>query len=279
MPDTKKNKISPNSDLVREVAPGEGILLKDVETFVDLFLKWVVKDYEIINKKAALPKKGRPMVFIAAHGPLWAPTPMMSILGRMFLDHGLSNLVVGMYPHPMLMQFPGMKTLFEKFGTPTKVYDLDGLVQRLKDGRINITGTGPEGIFCHFSWEDYVGPFDNAGMIAAAVLSGADMCLLAHQGGDAWNIRVNLPFGWTVPLSRGMRGINIPIGPVRRIKRCVVLCRKYKPQITIKDLQTKSEKEKRFLIGLEAEKIRARLNLMTDDLKYREIRRKNNQKR
>ncbi len=253
---------------------GEGIVLKTGEPFFDLFLKHMVKDFQVYNARTALPKKGQPLVFIAAHGPLWAPMPLMSILGKYYLENGLGDLVAGFYPHPMLMKFPGMKAIFGRLGTPTKVYDLPGLVERLKDGRIHITGTAPEGIYCHFSWDEYVGPYDHAGMIAAAVLSDAKLVLIAHQGGDAWNLQANLPFGWTIPISRGLRGINIPIGPVRKIDRYAVLCKLYKPSLKKKDLETKNHREKKFLIGIEVEKIRAQLNLMTDDLKAREARRK-----
>lgn len=262
-----------NAQTQPEPLPGEGIRLEKVRPIVERILPIIVKDWEIINEKDALPEKDKPLVFVSAHGPLYAPSPMIAILAKLFLDNGYGDLTAGFYPHPFFMNIPGLRRIFAMAGTPTEVYDLQGLVDRLRDGRINITGTGPEGIYCHFSWEDYVGPFGNAGMIAAAVLSDAKLCLLAHQGGDAWNVRLNLPFGLTVPLSRGMRGVNIPIGPVRRIKRFVVSCREYKPQLAKKDLQTKSQREKRLLIGLEVERIRMELNLMTDDIIYREARR------
>ena len=246
--------------------PGEGIPLSRLAPYVKGLRKFFIKDFEMINPEAALPTGERPLVFIAAHGPLYAPTPMILLLGEYFIDHGLSDKVVGIYPHPMLMRFPGMKALFSRLGTPTRVYDLEGLVARLKDGRINITGTGPEGMYCHLSWTDYVGPFDNAGMIAAAVLADADICLLAHQGGDAWNLRLNLPFGLTVPLTRGLRGINVPIGPVRRVERMVVSCERYSPGVSRKALEKADGREKRLLITLEVEKIRHRLNSMTDVL-------------
>lgn len=245
---------------------GEGIVIGKFAPYVDTILKILVKDYKIINPEAALPEPGRPMVFIAAHGPLYAPTPSILMLGKLFVDRGLTDLVAGFYPHPLLMRFPGMKALFGRLGTPTKVYDLPGLVERLQDGRIHITGTGPEGIFCHFNWDEPVGPFDNAGMVAAAVLSGASVCLLAHRGGEAWHVPLNLPFGWTLPLSRGMRGVNIPLGPVRRLKRYVAMCKRYEPDLEKEELEAAEGHEKRLLVGLESQKIRVELNRMMDQL-------------
>ncbi|MEW5735613.1 MAG: hypothetical protein AB1921_12200 [Thermodesulfobacteriota bacterium] len=258
------------NDQGMKTAPlGEGIVLSRLAPYVDAFLNTAVRDYEILHQEEALPEDGRPLVFIAAHGPLWAPLPSILILGKLFVDKGLGHLVAGFYPHPMLMRFPGMKALFGRLGTPTKVYDLPGLVERLQDGRINITGTGPEGIFCHFSWEDPVGPFDNAGMVAAAVLSDATLCLLAHRGGEAWNIPLRLPFGLTVPLSRGLRGVNFPLGPVRKIKHYVVSCKRYVPELTKEKLLAAEGREKRLLIGLESERIRVELNRMMDELARR----------
>lgn len=246
--------------------PGEGIPLSKLAPYVSSLRKFFIKDFKLINPEAALPDGGRPMVFIAAHGPLYAPTPMILLLGEYFVSQGLDDKIIGIYPHPMLMRFPGMKALFSRLGTPTRVYDLNGLVERLKDGRINITGTGPEGLYCHLSWQDYVGPFDNAGMVAAAILAEADVCLLAHQGGDAWNLRLNLPFGWTVPMARGLRGVNIPIGPVRRVRRMVVSCERYSPCVSRQELEKAVGRERRLLVTLEVEKIRHRLNSMTDEL-------------
>ncbi len=253
-----------------EGAVGEGMSLKKLAPYVDRLLKLAVKDWEIENPEAALPDEGRPLVFIAAHGPLFAPTPMILILAKLYKDRGLTDLVAGFYPHPMLMRFPGMKALFGRIGTPTDVYDLEGLVERLKDGRMDITGTGPEGIHCHFSWSEPVGPFDNGGMVAAAILAGAPVCLLAHRGGEAWHLKLNLPFGLTVPFTGGLRGVYIPLGPIRRIRRFVVSCRRYEPDLTREELSAADDRKRRLLVGIEIEKIRYELNRMMEDLNVKE---------
>jgi hypothetical protein len=266
----KENDLLMEEKMDEEATIGEGIVVKDAESIINLFLQFAVKEYKIYNPKTLLPEKEKPLVIISAHGPQWAPAPIMFIVGKYFLDNGLGDIVGSFYPHPLFMRVPGMKAIFGRLGVPTKVYDLPGLVERLNDGRIQVTGTAPEGIYCNFQWEDYVGPYDNAGMVAAAVLSQAKLVLIAHQGGDAWNFQANLPFGWTLPIPGGLRGVNIPIGPVRRIDRYAMLAKKYRPSLKKAELEAASAKERKLLIGLEVAKIRTQLNLMTEDLQHRE---------
>ena len=266
----KENDLLMEENMDEHTQHGEGIVVKTAEPLFNLFLQYAVKEYKIYNPKTVLPDKGKPLVIISAHGPLWAPAPIMFILGKHFLNNGFGDLVASFYPHPLLMRVPGVKTIFSRLGVPTKVYDLPGLLERLKDGRIHITGTAPEGIYCNFQWEDYVGPYDNAGMVAAAVLSDAKLVLVAHQGGDAWNVQANLPFGWTLPIPGGLRGLNIPVGPVRKIERYAMLAKRYRPALKKKELENISSKERKLLIGLEVAKIRTQLNLMTEDLQKRE---------
>ena len=81
------------------------------------------------------------------------------------------------------------------------------LLTCLKKNEIGLTGTAPEGANCLLSFDEYVAPFRSKGMIAAAVKADTSICLMAHQGAEGWNIAVNLPFGWTVPLTTGLRGV------------------------------------------------------------------------
>ncbi|MBI9075447.1 MAG: hypothetical protein JEZ02_08570 [Desulfatibacillum sp.] len=270
----KENDFLMEEEMDEDTQVGEGIVIKSTEPLYTLFLQHMVKSYQVYNARTILPEKGRPLVVIAAHGPLWAPTPIMFILSKYFVESGYGDLVASFYPHPLLMKVPGMKAIFGRLGVPTKVYDLKGLVERLQDGRIHITGTAPEGIYCNFQWENYVGPYDNAGMVAAAVLTDAKLVLLAHQGGDAWNFQANLPFGWSLPIPGRLRGLNIPIGPVKKIDRYAVLAKRYRPALKKRELENKSPKERKLLIGLEVEKIRTHLNLMTEDLHKREAKKK-----
>jgi hypothetical protein len=104
-------------------------------------------------------------------------------------------------------------------------------------------------------------------MIAAAIKADASICLMAHQGAEDWSIRINLPFGWTVPGTNGVRGINIALPPYKKLKGYIALCRRYTPDITSADLDGKTSQEARRLLGTEIKNIRMQLNLMTDEVK------------
>jgi hypothetical protein len=144
---------------------------------------------------------------------------------------------------------------------------VDDIVNLLKKNEIELTGTAPEGANCLLSYDEYVAPFRSKGMIAAAIKADAGICLMAHQGAEDWNIRADLPFGWSVPFTNGLKGVNIPLFPYKKINRYILLCRRYEPSITSADLNNKTKREARLLLNIEIERIRAEMNLMTDEVK------------
>ncbi|MBK9348647.1 MAG: hypothetical protein IPN06_20695 [Burkholderiales bacterium] len=81
------------------------------------------------------------------------------------------------------------------------------------------------------------------------------------------NLRLRLPFGWKVPLTNGLRGINIPLIPFKKIDRYMARCERFKPRLRAKDLEGKSKRQVRLMLSVEVERIRAAMNLMTDELK------------
>ena len=141
------------------------------------------------------------------------------------------------------------------------------LPQLLKNNEIELTGTAPEGANCLLSYDEYVAPFRSKGMIAAAIKADTSICLMAHQGAEDWNIRADLPFGWSVPFTNGLKGVNIPLLPYKKINHYILLCRRYEPSISSADLKDKSKREARLLLNIEIERIRAEMNLMTDEVK------------
>jgi hypothetical protein len=172
-----------------------------------------------------------------------------------------------MYPHKALFLIPGLKDYYRRvLGTPTDINSVDDIVTLLKNNEIGLAGTAPEGANCLLTFTDYVAPFRSKGMIAAAIKADATICLMAHQGAEDWNIRINLPFGWTVPYTNGLRGINITLPPYKKIDY-MALCRRYTPTISSADLDSKTKKEARRLLNIEIENIRMQLNLMTDEVK------------
>jgi len=247
---------------------GKGVRMEKWKPFTDLVLNNLVKDAEIINADALLPTDGRPVIAIASHGPGFAWVPLAALVGKFFIDNGYGNIVGGMYPHKAMFLIPGLKRYYKKIlGTPTDVNTVDDIVDLLRNNEIGLTGTAPEGANCLLSFDEYVAPFRSKGMIAAAIKADTSICLMAHQGAESWNIPINLPFGWTIPATTGLRGFNITLPPFRKISRYVVLCRRYEPSITSEDLKDKTKREARLLLNIEIEKIRAEMNLMTDEVK------------
>jgi len=251
-----------------ENGKGKGVQMKKWKPFADFVLSRLVKKAEIINPEALLPTDGRPVVAIASHGPNVAWIPLVGLVGKFFFDNGYGNIIGGMYPHKALFLIPGLKNFYKRvLGTPTEANTVDDIVNLLKNREIGLTGTAPEGANCLLSYDEYVAPFRSKGMIAAAIKSDANICLMAHQGAEDWNIRANLPFGWNVPFTNGLKGVNIPLIPLKKINQYILLCRRYEPSITSSDLKNKTKREARLLLSIEIERIRAEMNLMTDEVK------------
>ncbi|MBF0223850.1 MAG: hypothetical protein HQK76_00220 [Desulfobacterales bacterium] len=254
---------------------GKGVHMKSFKPYTDFVLNYLVKQAELINGEAVLPTDGRPVIAIVAHGPGFSWVPLPALIGKLYMDNGFGNIIGGMFPHKAMFLIPGLKNYYKKIlGAPTKIKTVEDIVNLLKNKEIGLTGTAPEGANCLLSFDEYVTPFRSKGMIAAAIKADANICLIAHQGAEAWNITINLPFGWTVPFSNGLKGFNITLPPYKKIPQYIALCEHYTPSISSEDLSGKSQRESRLLLHVEIERIRAQMNLMTD--KVKKMMKKNN---
>ena len=252
-----------------ESGAGKGVQMKKFQPYVDFVLKNLVRQGEIQNPEALLPTDGRPVVAIVSHGPGAAWIPLVALAGKFFIDNGYGDIVGGMVPHKALFLIPGLKEYYRRvMGTPTDADTVEDIVNLLKNGDIALTGTAPEGANCLLSFNDYVAPFRSKGMIAAAIKADAAICLMAHQGAEDWTVRVNLPFHLTVPHSGGLRGVNITLPPYKKLDRYLVLCRRYQPMISSKELAGLSKREVREHLAVELEAIRRELNRMTGELQH-----------
>lgn len=247
---------------------GKGMRMKNVLPYTRFVLNRLVRDAEIINGKALLPTDGRPVVAIASHGPGFAWIPLPALTGKVFMENGCGDVIGGMYPHKAMLLIPGLKKYYKKIlGAPTEIKTVSEIVATLKKKEIGFTATAPEGANCLFSFDKYVAPFRSKGMIAAAIKADAGICLVVHQGAEDWNVTFNLPFGWTMPLTNGIRGIHLTFPPYKKIDHFIALCRRYKPSISSKDFHGKTKKMERELLNREIEKIRFEMNRMTDEVK------------
>lgn len=254
----------------QEYGGGRGVPIKNYRPFSDFVLNKMVRQAELINGRALLPTDGEPVVVIASHGPNVAWVPLAALVGKFFLDSGYGDIVGGFFPHKAVFLVPGFKDYYKRvLGAPTDIDSVDGIVELLKNHEVGLTGTAPEGANCLLAYDEYVAPFQSKGMIAAAIRANASICLVVHQGAEDWNIRVRLPFGWSIPLTNGLRGINIPLPPYKKIDRYMALCQRFKPSLHAKDLEGKTKRQVRLLLNIEIERIRAAMNLMTDELKDR----------
>ncbi|MBI9075339.1 MAG: hypothetical protein JEZ02_08010 [Desulfatibacillum sp.] len=247
---------------------GKGIRLKAMQPFYDFIFKYLVEEAELHNGEALLPQNGKPVVIITSHGPGLAWAPVLALLGKHYVDFGYGDLVGGMVPHKAVFLVPGLKAYYEKvLGTPTSVSTVDELTRLLKTREIQVIGTAPEGANCLLSFKEYVGPFRSRGMIAAAIRGDADLVLVAHQGAETWNQQIKLPFGLSLPNSFGLRGVNIALPPYKKLDHYVAQCKAYKPTMKARDFKVRSTRECRLMLHVEAEQIRAEMNLMTDKVK------------
>jgi len=246
---------------------GKGVQMKKFKPFTDFVLKNLVRNADIINPEALLPTDGKPVVAVVSHGPGAAWIPLVALAGKFFIDNGYGDIIGGMYPHKALFLIPGLKEYYRRvLGTPTEADTVNDIVQLLKNKEIGLTGTAPEGANCLLSFNDYVAPFRSKGLIAAAIKADASICLMAHQGAEAWTVRVNLPFGLSIPRTKGLRGFNITLPPYK-INHYLVMCRRYQPMISSKDLAGLTKLEVREHLAIEVEAIRRELNNMTIEIK------------
>ena len=249
---------------------GRGVPIKNYRPFSDFVLNKMVKKAELINGQALLPTDGEPVVVIASHGPNIAWVPLAALVGKFFYDSGYGDIVGGFFPHKAVFLVPGFKDYYKRvLGAPTNIHTVEAIVDLLKNHEVGVTGTAPEGANCLLAYDEYVAPFQSVGMIAAAIRANASICLVAHQGAEDWNLRLRLPFGWKVPLTNGLRGINIPLIPFKKIDRYMARCERFKPRLRAKDLEGKSKRQVRLMLSVEVERIRAAMNLMTDELVVR----------
>ena len=249
---------------------GRGVPIKNYRPFSDFVLNKMVKKAELINAQALLPTDGEPVVVIASHGPNIAWVPLAALVGKFFYDSGYGDIVGGFFPHKAVFLVPGFKDYYKRvLGAPTDIHTVEAIVDLLKNHEVGVTGTAPEGANCLLAYDEYVAPFQSVGMIAAAIRANASICLVAHQGAEDWNLRLRLPFGWKVPLTNGLRGINIPLIPFKKIDHYMARCERFKPRLRAKDLEGKSKRQVRLMLSVEVERIRAAMNLMTDELKER----------
>lgn len=247
--------------------PGKGVPMRKFQPYTDFVLNHLVRQGEIVNPEALLPTDGRPVVAIVSHGPGAAWIPLVALVGKFFIDNGYGDIIGGMFPHKALFLIPGFREYYRRtLGAPTEADTMADIIALLKNRDIGLAGTAPEGANCLLSFKDYVAPFRSKGMIAAAIRADASICLMAHQGAEIWNIRANLPFGLTVPGTRGLRGINITLPPLKTVDQYRVLCRRYVPGIGSADLEGLSKTEVREHIGVEVNTIRQQLNEMTAEL-------------
>ena len=236
---------------------GRGVPIKNYRPFSDFVLSKMVKKAELINAQALLPTDGEPVVVIASHGPNIAWVPLAALVGKFFYDSGYGDIVGGFFPHKAVFLVPGFKDYYKRvLGAPTDINTVEAIVDLLKNHEVGVTGTAPEGANCLLAYDEYVAPFQSVGMIAAAIRANASICLVAHQGAEDWNLRLRLPFGWKVPLTNGLRGINIPLIPFKKIDRYMARCERFKPRLRAKDLEGKSKRQVRLMLSVEVERIR-----------------------
>ncbi|SHJ33543.1 hypothetical protein SAMN02745216_01473 [Desulfatibacillum alkenivorans DSM 16219] len=251
-----------------ESGKGMGVRLKEMQPFYDFVLNRLVERAELHNGEALIPENGRPVVIIVSHGPGLAWVPILALVSKHYVDSGCGDLIGGMVPHKAVFLVPGFKEYYKRvLGTPTEVKTVDHLTRLLKTGRIQVTGTAPEGANSFLSFKEYVGPFRSRGMIAAAIRSNANLVLVAHQGAETWNRRLRLPLGLSLPNTFGLRGVNLTLPPYKKLDNYVALAQLYTPSMTEKDFKTLSPRECSLMLNVEAERIRAEMNLMTDKVK------------
>jgi hypothetical protein len=247
--------------------PGLGIYLKDSAPMVALVKELLISDHELIDPDLARPDPGRVTVYLANHGPFFAPFPAAVLMVDYLLGQGgYDDLVAVTLFHWIVEVMPGLAPLLRRyFGHSTRrLRTLSGVIELMKERRFHLIGTAPEGASCMLAYDEPVGPFTRLGLMVAALEADADIVLAAQKGIEVFGRRVRLPAGLRLPLWGRPHGLVVPVWTPGRKAHVKVKYARYQPLTSPEERAALDRAQRRARYRQEFDRIRRQLNELYD---------------
>ncbi len=217
--------------------------------------------------------KSAPILHVFSHGGPYSWLATVAAMGAHYCENGLGDRRITGVFHRMLYEIPGVGYwLRRNFGETLKY---DGYLQLLKQRLVNDLALFPEGDLCVFGNAVDIGRFRSSRFVELALESGAQICVYATVGHEAWNRVVPLDrfktwqkFRDRLPLPRSLReseSIVLPWLP-QRLEQLQMRGALFTPELKLEDLSSNLE-ERRQQLDREAERIRAAMQGVVDSLK------------
>jgi len=189
------------------------VYLREAAPLVAVIKRLMVESYELLNPEVALPDPDGVTVYLSNHGPLLTPFPAAALtVDHLLRRGGYDELVAVTLFHRVVEWVPGLSPVLSRyFGHSTpELRSVAGLTALMRQRRIQILGTAPEGRSCVWAYDQGVGPFTKVGLMVAALQAGADIVLAAQKGLERFGLPLRLPGGAALPLPDRPRGVQLP---------------------------------------------------------------------
>jgi hypothetical protein len=242
--------------------PEVGVHLREAAPLIRACKAMLISDYELINPEEALPDPDRVTVYLSNHGPVWAPLPAPVLTVDYLLSRGgYEELVAVTLFHRVVEYVPGMSPLLARYFGYTKrgMSSVPELTELMKQRRIQILGTVPEGRSCVFAYDDPVGPFTKFGLMVAALDAGADIVLTVQKGAEHFGVPARLPWKMRLPIPHRPRGLLLPLWYPGRRARIKLKYAHYRPLMSPAERDRLPQVQRRPQLQAEFREIRRQL--------------------
>jgi len=239
-----------------------GVRLRQAAPLVRLTKALFVASFDLVDPDQALPDPEGVTVYLSNHGPVVGPLPAPALTVDYLLSQKrYDGMVAATLFHRVVEYVPGLSPLFHRYFGHSKrrAVTMAQLTTWMKERRIQILGTVPEGRSCAFTYDEPVGPFTKFGLMAAALKTDANIVLTAQKGVEAYGVPVRLPHGATLPLPGRPRGLLVPWWDPGRRAHIIVKYKRFQPSMSADERASLPPERRRESLGREFSRIREEL--------------------
>jgi len=242
--------------------PELGVPLRNAKPLIRACKAMLISDHELINPEEALPDPNRVTVYLSNHGPVFAPLPAPVLTVDYLLSlGGYEDFVAVTLFHRVVEYVPGMSPILARYFGYTKrgMSSVPELTELMKQRRIQILGTVPEGRSCAFAYDEPVGPFTKFGLMVAALDADADIVLTVQKGAEHFGVPARLPWKMRLPIPHRSRGLLLPRWYPGRRGRITLKYQRYRPLMSAAERDRLPTVQRRPQLQAEFREIRRQL--------------------
>ena len=209
------------------------------------------------------------LVLAFNHGPAAGPVLIVAGYLRFIEEIGAGERRHFGVTWKAFYDLPVIKHLARFITQTEEVFDTAGYIEQLRNGTYNDFMVAPEGDHCNFGNGFDIQPFVSHGFVEIAARAGVPICVVTHQGSEAWSTEIPLaeeashslgrwlPQRWRKQLDRtGILSIPwFPFTPIEAFKMRYDL---YHPKVTAAQLDAATTRAERLaLLEPDAEAVRS----------------------